>query len=593
MTIDFSDILNILEDDPFEEYPVDIVTFVTSPNYLGQPPLSDHQYTLVECMSQIYRLDDLKRFMPADQAAQHYKKYTKNEIIQQLGKGSGKDHTSTIGTAYTVYKLMCLKDPARYYGKPPGDSIDIINIAINAQQAKNVFFDNFIKKIHQCPWFAGKYEDKVSSVKFEKSITVYSGHSERESHEGLNLFTAILDEISGFAIDSASGNDQAKTGDNIYKAFRGSVDSRFPDYGKVVLLSFPRFKGDFISKRYNDVIAEKEVVQRTHTFVINPELPEDSPENTFTIEWEEDHITAYKIPKIYALKRPTWEINPTRSIEDFKFAFYTDPGDAYMRFACMPGESSDSFFKSKEKIDRMLNIRNPLDNFRRWDDSFKPDKDKVYYVHADLAQKHDKCAVAISHVEKWVKVQSFNDYEQIVPFVVTDAIAWWEPRKEGPVDLSEVKNWIFDLKRKGFKIGLVTFDRWQSFDIQRDLQELGMRTETLSVAKKHYEDLAMLVYEERVAAPMIEVLRDELLELKIMRNNKVDHPRKGGKDLADALCGSVYNAISHTPREQFIEIEVHDYRSTRLDRKNELPVESKPKEMPREVKDFLKDMKVI
>jgi hypothetical protein len=593
LTLDFSDILNILEDDPFDEYPVDVRTFVTDPKFLGQPELSEYQYDLVECMSQIYKLDDLKRFMEPDEAARHYKKYTKSEIIQQLGKGSGKDHTSTIGTAYTVYKLMCLKDPARYYGKPPGDSIDIINIAINAQQAKNVFFDNFIKKINGCQWFAGKYDDKVSSVKFEKSITVYSGHSERESHEGLNLFTAILDEISGFAIDSASGNDQAKTADNIYKAFRGSVDSRFPDYGKVVLLSFPRFKGDFISKRYEEVIAEKEVIRRTHTFIVNPELPEDAPDNSFTIEWDEDHIIAYKIPKIYALKRPTWEINPTRSLEDFKFAFYTDPGDAYMRFACMPGESSDAFFKSREKIEKMLTLRNPLDQFRRWEDSFKPDPDKVYYVHADLAQKHDKCAVAVSHVEKWVKVQTFNDYEQIVPFVVTDAIAWWEPRKEGPVDLSEVKNWIFDLKRKGFKIGLVTFDRWQSFDIQRDLQELGMRTETLSVAKKHYEDLAMLVYEERVAAPMIDVLKDELLELKIMRNNKVDHPRKGGKDLADALCGSVYNAISHTPREQFLEIEVHDYRSTRLDKSREQPVESTSREMPREVRDFLADLKLI
>ncbi len=33
--------------------------------------------------------------------------------------------------------LVCLKDPARYFGKPAGDAIDIINVAINAQQAKN------------------------------------------------------------------------------------------------------------------------------------------------------------------------------------------------------------------------------------------------------------------------------------------------------------------------------------------------------------------------------------------------------------------------------------------------------------------------
>jgi hypothetical protein len=94
----------------------------------------------------------------------------------------------------------------------------------------------------------------------------------------------------------------------------------------------------------------------------------------------------------------------------------------------MPGNSTDSFFKSKEKIERALSIRNPLDQNRRFDLNFKPNPDTIYYVHADLAQKNDKCAVAISHVERWVEVQSFNDYTQVVPFVVVDAIAWWEPK---------------------------------------------------------------------------------------------------------------------------------------------------------------------
>ena len=36
---------------------------------------------------------------------------------------------------------------------------------------------------------------------------------------------------------------------------------------------------------------------------------------------------------------------------------------------------------------------------------------------------------------------------------------------------------------------MVTFDRWQSFDIQQELKQVSITTETLSVAKKHYEDL--------------------------------------------------------------------------------------------------------
>jgi len=490
----------------------------------------------------------------------YYKKYTKNEIILQLGKGSGKDFVSTVACAYIVYKLLCLKDPSRYFGKPSGDAIDIINIAINAQQAKNVFFKGFKTKIERSPWFAGKYDPKADQVEFDKAITVYSGHSERESHEGLNLLLAVLDEISGFAQEVGTGNDQGKTADNIYKAFRASVDSRFPDLGKVALLSFPRYPGDFISQRYDAVIAEKDVVTKHHKFIMNEDLPETADGNTLEIEWDEDTILSYKIPGVFALKRPTWVVNPTRKIEDFKLAFYTDIGDAMQRFACIPTYASDAFFKQQDKIRSCMTIRNPLDNSRRFDETFVPDPEKTYFVHADLAQKHDKCAVAIAHVEKWVSVQVIKDYEQVVPVVVVDAVAWWEPRKEGPVNLSEVKQWIQNLRRLGFNIGLVSFDRWNSFDIQNELKQVGIRTDTVSVAKKHYEDMAMLVYEDRLVMPSIELLFEELTELKIVKQNRVDHPRKSSKDLADAVCGAIFGAISHTPRDMSKEVEIHTFK---------------------------------
>lgn len=591
MTIDFSDFMDALDENPFDQEPVDIITFTTSKDYLGLPPLSDFQYTLAECMSQIYRKEDLVRLMGREKGEQHYKKYTKQEVILMCGKGSGKDHTSTVGSAYVVYKLLCLKDPSKYFGKPSNDAIDIINVAVNAEQAKNVFFKGFKSKIEHSPWFAGKYDPKVNSIEFDKSITVYSGHSERESAEGLNLVLAILDEISAFAMEGSGGNEQGKTADNMYKAFRGSVDSRFPDFGKVILLSFPRFKGDYITQRYDAVVADKETIIKTHEFIINPDLPEEEATNKFSIEWEEDHIESYKMPGTFALRRPTWDMNPTRSIEDFKKSFFDDPQDALMRFACMPSVSSDAFFKSREKVEKCLNKRNPIDSAKRIDETFVPDPEVVYYVHADLAQKHDKCAVSIAHVDKWVNVKSFNNYEQIVPLVVVDAIVWWEPHKEGPVDLSEVKNWIINLRRIGFNLGLVTFDRWQSFDIQQELKQVGIKTSTLSVAKKHYEDLAMLVYEERLLAPHIDILREELLELRIV-GNRVDHPRKKSKDLADAMCGSVYNSIANTRREKTQEIEVHTWKTTKADREFDNEIFLKPEITP-EVEEYLASYRLI
>ena len=58
---DFDDLIDILDGEEFEEKPVDLRTFVNDPNYLGLPPLSDYQYTLIEKSSQIYKESTLKK----------------------------------------------------------------------------------------------------------------------------------------------------------------------------------------------------------------------------------------------------------------------------------------------------------------------------------------------------------------------------------------------------------------------------------------------------------------------------------------------------------------------------------------------------
>jgi hypothetical protein len=600
MSFDFSDLIDILDGEEFEEKPVDLQTFVTHPDYLGLPPLSELQYTLIEKSSQVYKESTLKKLFGEEEGSRTYKQ-TCTEVVAQLGKGSGKDYCSTIAVAYIVHLLLCLKNPATYYGKPPGDSIDIINIAINSQQAQNVFFKGFKTRIDRSPWFAGKYESKASEIKFDKSITVYSGHSEREAFEGYNVLVVVLDEISGFATENTTGHEQAKTGSAIYDMYRASVDSRFPDFGKVILLSFPRYKNDYIQQRYEDVVAEKEVVVRTHQFKLNDDLPDGTVGNEFDIDWEEDHIISYKYPKMYALKRPTWEVNPTRNIDDFKTSFYKNSLDALGRFACMPPEMIDAFFKSREKVEKAFNNTGlAVDKFGRLEEWFQPDLEKKYFIHVDLAQKHDHCAVAMGHVEKWVNVRVTNEYSQPAPIISIDAIRYWTPTAEKSVDFTEVKDYILSLKTRGFNIGVCTFDRWNSHDMMQQLKTYGINTEILSVAKKHYDDMAMVILEERLNGPHIPLLIDELLQLKIMRD-KVDHPRKGSKDLADAVCGAVFNSISRTRFNNNTEVNVHTYESMSYD--NDFNVDGKEEEyvqnmiraprMPDTLKEAIDGMMII
>jgi len=600
MSFDFSDLIDMLDGEEFDEKPVDLKTFVRSPEYLGLPELSDYQYTLIEKSSQIYKDSTLIKLFGEEEGRIRFKQ-TANEVVAQLGKGSGKDYCSTIAVAYIVYLLLCLKDPATYYGKPPGDSIDIINIAINSQQASNVFFKGFKTRIEKSPWFAGKYTDKASEVKFDKAITVHSGHSEREAWEGYNVIVVILDEISGFAIENTTGHDQAKTGAAIYDMYRASVDSRFPDFGKVILLSFPRYKNDYIQQRYNAVVAEVETVVRDHKFKMDEELPDGTVGNEFEIQWEEDHIVSYKIPKVYALRRPTWEVNPVRKIDDFKVAFFTNPLDALSRFACMPPDAVDAFFKSKEKVEKAFNKAHlAVDNFGGLEEWFLPDPDKEYFIHVDLAQKHDHCAVAMAHVNRWVNVKVTDTYSQPAPIVEIDAVRFWTPTKDKSVDFTEVKDYILSLKTRGFKIRVCTFDRWNSHDMMQQLKQYGINTEILSVAKKHYDDMAMVVAEERVVGPHIPLLIDELLQLRIMRD-RVDHPRKGSKDLADAVCGAIYNSISRSKFDTNEEVNIHTYESMSYD--NDFGTEAdgetnsynmiRAPRMPENLKDAMDRMQII
>jgi len=596
MDLNFNDLIDILDGAEFEETPVDLRTFVVNPEYLSLPPLSELQYQLIEKSSQIYKESTLIKLF-GEKDGQRIFKQTCNEVIAQLGKGSGKDYCSTISVAYIVYLLLCLKDPAAYYGKPPGDSIDILNIAINAQQASNVFFKGFKTRIERSPWFVGKYEAKASEMKFDKGITVHSGHSEREAFEGYNVIAVVLDEISGFAIESTSGNDQAKTGEAIYDMYRASVASRFPDFGKVILLSFPRFKNDYIQAHYESVIAEKEVVIRSETMKMDVDLPDGTDGNEITVQWEEDHIKSYLYPKTYAIKRPTWDVNPTKKIEDFKVDFYRNYMDALGRFACMPPEAVDAFFKSREKIEKAFNNMNiPVDSFGRMEDWFQPDKDKEYFIHVDLAQKHDHCAVAMAHVNRWVNVKVTNEYSQPAPIVEIDAVRFWTPTADKSVDFTEVKDYILSLKTRGFNIKVCTFDRWNSHDMMQQLKQYGINTELLSVAKKHYDDMAMMISEERVSGPAIKLLIDELLQLRITRD-RVDHPRKGSKDLADAVCGSIFNAISKSKQDKQKEIQIHTYDSMNddNDQKDEEVVLNmiRAPRIPTDLQEAMENMQII
>jgi len=266
----------------------------------------------------------------------------------------------------------------------------------------------------------------------------------------------------------------------------------------------------------------------------------------------------------------------------------------------MPPDATDAFFKNRAVIEKAFsNPKLNVDEYGRFDDQFKPNPERVYFMHVDLAQKHDHCAVALAHVEGWVTMKIGENYKQAAPRIVIDAVRFWTPTASKSVDFTEVKDYITGVREKGFNLKLVTFDRWNSHDMMQQLGAHGIKTEILSVAKKHYEDLSLTLTEERLHGPRIQLLVDELLQLRIVKD-KVDHPRKGSKDLSDAVCGAVFNAIVLTPPDADKEVEIYNYSGVFGDELEQLKKESderlkntirlpEKRIMPTDIRDFFDD----
>jgi hypothetical protein len=86
-------------------------------------------------------------------------------------------------------------------------------------------------------------------------------------------------------------------------------------------------------------------------------------------------------------------------------------------------------------------------------------------------------------------------------------------------------------------------DQWCFTPNAQLLRSKGFKVEEQSVVKTMLPYLAArnALYERRIQSPVYEFLRKELYELEWTKEQtRVDHPRTGSKDLADAWAGVIY-----------------------------------------------------
>lgn len=487
------------------EKPVDLKTFLYDKDYLNlNITLSDLQF---------------ETLMNADDYSKG-NKYT--EGIIQCGKGGGKDLCIILIFARAVYKLLCIPNPLKEFGLAEFDTIDLLNVAISADQAKDVFFIRFKNLIRKAGYkayrqFGFNPESDIlqSKITFPKHIIAYSGHSKQESQEGKNYFLCVMDEVAGFLPHKAI---------MLYDVMRTSINTRFPGIGKLFLISYPRYKNDYIQRKYEEAV---------------------------------------KFPNIFRIKAKTWEFNPLRKKEDFAADYEANPEKARAMYECEPELSGEAYFKDLEKLNAIFSnkeIENPIDEMGRYKSFFKRDpyKPKRYFAHVDLAlgrideegfRQGDVAALAIGHRES-------NDI-----IIDLQKIYEGEPGKE--VQFEDIKNDILYIHNVlGVTLMKCSLDGWQSVGFRQQLQAAGISSELLSVDRnlEPYDSLKTAIMQGRVKTyplkgkinnmPTNNVLLEELQGLILVDGKKVDHIEISSKDISDCVCSVVYHCeLSERPVE--------------------------------------------
>lgn len=593
--LSLDDIRGLLHKDELEEEPVPLDVFVQDKYYLGLPPLSPIQTTIVEHMTQIYKLPTLERLY-GEERAQEIWTNTVNEVICEIGKGGGKDFSIRIAFARIIYFLHCLKDPLGYYGLGGGEYIDLLNIALNAEQAQRVFFEPLKNILSASPYFQKQEFNPMSKqITFmSKPVRAFSGHSEAEGWEGFNLIAAVLDEIAAFKAqqDNKPRNEATKGSAKIvYDMARLSVISRFPDIGKVALLSFPRYEGDFISKRYDDVIEEK----------VTKKIKKDL--GPIEIEWFEDDIKSYREPKVWAVKCPTFVSNPTRSPEDFTSDFIRDPVESRSRILCVPPKMAEAYFRDVAAVYACFHRhdtgdcqeescpRPPEDDYGRLPQHFTDREGPDRFIHIDLGLNRDRSALAMVHCRGFA--ESPLDGEKR-PIIRHDLIRYWEAPPDGEIDFNDIRKLVFTLANR-FKIAMITMDNWQTADTKRIFESKGLYTEFMTIKKDHYDTLSTCIYDERLEGYYHPILVDqELLKLQLIKGTKVDHPQTGFKDGSDCMAGAVWTCTTNTVYEDDIEIEVLGWnRKKQVIIKEDAPKKLPKPDIPDDLQDFISNLRVL
>lgn len=478
---------------------------------------------------------------------------------------------ASIALPYMVHWVLCLKDPQGYYNLLPGSRIAFMMMSTSEQQAREVIFGDIEARIKNSEWFKknAKRNDKFTKqIRFDKDVWIIPGDSQETTFEGYNILGGILDEA-----DSHKQTKEKDYAEDGYNTILNRIKSRYVDNnndereghrGLIIVIGQMKRAGGFVAQKYEEFLDDEHSYTKRMTiwesFGWDKYLNPDGTRNSFWYDIKRKEILPQGMAEF--LDSDNTQDNLIEVPKKFLHEFKNKPEKALKDLAGIPPFSTDPFismyYKVEECEDRYIENHITYPNGPIDDSCTNPKiadwfigEDRIKRViHVDMAYSADGDAATIvmGHVSKLVED---NDGD-LSPYIVIDMLMRIRAKPGSEILFRDIRQYIYELKARKFRINKVTLDGFQSIDTMQQLRRKRIAVDYLSVdkSKQPYEDLREAIYEDRIEFPRYlthvnpdsvdttDVLKKELLELTDT-GPKIDHPKKGSKDLADGVAAVV------------------------------------------------------
>lgn len=180
-------------------------------------------------------------------------------------------------------------------------------------------------------------------------------------------------------------------------------------------------------------------------------------------------------------------------------------------------------------------------------------KSKPLYIHLDMSKSGDNTGIAGVWVTgKKPKIEGEQSSKEMF-YRVAFSVGIKAP-KGSEISFDKNRAFIRWLREQGFNIKCVSADTFQSTQIQQQLKADGFTVKTTSVDvvdKSTKQCLTYGYFKSTIYDKRLEVYKDcdllteEVINLERESSGKINHPdngTKGSKDIADAVCGSIWDA---------------------------------------------------